>query len=953
MAGGSKGGSSGASASGGGDTFSGTDLAGPFPGSNTGDLFSSMDQSGGWGGPGGGGNWSAPDMVVGTQNDPVLQAQNVTSGGAMQAAASGPQGPGAGTPGAGQQSGPGVPPIADLLGIGDELKGLSMRASPREAAAAAAGTGGAGDPGWFRASNQGGFTTDPRGQPATDQWGNRLPYATPMNPIPHYPQLPQPSPSAPAPQPAPPPLPRPDPRRGGEPTVASDDAGDTFPLGRVDAPNVEQPTFAELAHGGATGSWDQPFSPDFPGRTALNPPGTDSPTAGNAAVTIPSIGDLLRSQAPGSLASIAAQAAAQAGTAAPGGSYGGGPQPGAAEPNPAQTISPATTQAATPPAATPDARLPGQAGYQGAPAVAGQPPAEQGAQPPASTRTAPPGGQQGINPIQAIIDLFTKGPGAFMQDLAGVARQAQPSGDWMPGYGPSTGHYQRDPAIDQQYGNRIDPTTGRPVSGTPPAPPQGAPRKTPAEDEQQQAAQRRQDLGQGGTYILNDQGQRVRVQTNPDGSVKTDAQGNPIPAAPAQGTQAAPGAAVPRGSYPALNTRITTAHPVSLGPVNAGLQDTLAAGAQQFENNNPGYKVQVNSGHRGGNDPHGRNNAVDLQIIGPQGPIANAGADSTGKYTELARSILGAQRALHPELNGRLAWGGYFNADGAHGFADPRSGANRPDLMHFDLEGNMPWRTAMRERYYGLGATGNYGQGQAQRGASREPPQPLPPGQSRPPADVGGALRAANGRPTQAMSDYIQDRARAYNIDPNVALRVAKSEGFNQFSSGIRGENSYGAFQLNTQGGLGNEFQKQTGLDPRDPKNERAAIDWSLKYAAQHGWGPWHGAAKTGIGRWQGINRGAARPAPPAPAPAPIQAGSQRADINPAANPADEGHPGAQFRRDVKQYLRNQKLQAPGPGPGEPGLVYPPGWPIDDPTGAGRRVVVSDNLASRYGLDWV
>jgi hypothetical protein len=199
--------------------------------------------------------------------------------------------------------------------------------------------------------------------------------------------------------------------------------------------------------------------------------------------------------------------------------------------------------------------------------------------------------------------------------------------------------------------------------------------------------------------------------------------------------------------------------------------------------------------------------------------------------------------------------------------ADPITGHNHPDLMHFDVEGAASRRGLMTQSYNRLGATGNYGQGQAQQGTSREPPQPLPPGQSRPPADVGGLLRTANGRPTQAMADYIQERARAYNIDPNIALRVARSEGFNQFSSGIRGENSYGAFQLNTQGGLGNDFQRETGLDPRDPANEKTAIDWSLKYASQHGWGPWHGAKNTGIGRWQGINRGAARQQP-APAPA-------------------------------------------------------------------------------------
>jgi hypothetical protein len=320
----------------------------------------------------------------------------------------------------------------------------------------------------------------------------------------------------------------------------------------------------------------------------------------------------------------------------------------------------------------------------------------------------------------------------------------------MPGYGPATGRYQRDPAIDQQYGNRIDPTTGRPVPGTPPAAPQ-----TPAE--RQQAEQRRQDLGQGGTYIVNDQGQRVRAQTNPDGSVKTDAQGNPIPM-PQGGQQGAPGTPVTRGSYPNLQSR--AARPgVNFNGVNSGLQDSVAAAAQQFENNNPGYKVQVNSGRRGGYDPHGRGDAVDLQIVGPQGLIPNSGADRTGKYTELARNVLGAQSALHPELNGKLGWGGYFNAEGRSGMANPQTGDNHPDLMHFDVEGAAPRRGLMTQSYNRLGATGNYGQRTtAQQGTSREPPQPLPPGQSRPPADVGGALRTANGRPTQAMADYIQER---------------------------------------------------------------------------------------------------------------------------------------------------------------------------------------------------
>ena len=83
---------------------------------------------------------------------------------------------------------------------------------------------------------------------------------------------------------------------------------------------------------------------------------------------------------------------------------------------------------------------------------------------------------------------------------------------------------------------------------------------------------------------------------------------------------------------------------------------------------------------------------------------------------------------------------------------------------------------------------------------------------------------------------HIRETAKKYGIDPEVALRVAKSEGLASFKSGVKRkdgteEPSWGAFQLYTGGGLGNKFKKETGLDPADPKNEDATIDYALKYA--------------------------------------------------------------------------------------------------------------------------
>jgi hypothetical protein len=103
----------------------------------------------------------------------------------------------------------------------------------------------------------------------------------------------------------------------------------------------------------------------------------------------------------------------------------------------------------------------------------------------------------------------------------------------------------------------------------------------------------------------------------------------------------------------------------------------------------------------------------------------------------------------------------------------------------------------------------------------------------------------------RGMASYIRETAKKYGIDPEVALKVAKSEGLRDFS-GDNGK-SGGAFQLYTGGGLGNKFLKETGLDPLDPKNEKATIDYALQQAAQGGWGPWYGAAKVGVGKWDGI----------------------------------------------------------------------------------------------------
>jgi hypothetical protein len=159
------------------------------------------------------------------------------------------------------------------------------------------------------------------------------------------------------------------------------------------------------------------------------------------------------------------------------------------------------------------------------------------------------------------------------------------------------------------------------------------------------------------------------------------------------------------------------------------------------------------------------------------------------------------------------------------------------------------------------------------------------------------ALPESTDRPSRedprGLSGYIRETAKKYGVDPEVALRVAKSEGLSNFRSGVRTksgkeEPSWGAFQLYTGGGLGNQFQKETGLDPSDPKNEKATIDYALKTAAKTGWGPWHGAKNTGIGEYEGISGGAAQTASTGTEPAPADTaikGTNTSTVTPDVTP--------------------------------------------------------------------
>lgn len=116
------------------------------------------------------------------------------------------------------------------------------------------------------------------------------------------------------------------------------------------------------------------------------------------------------------------------------------------------------------------------------------------------------------------------------------------------------------------------------------------------------------------------------------------------------------------------------------------------------------------------------------------------------------------------------------------------------------------------------------------------------------------------------VESYIRVIAKQYGIDPEIAVRVAKSEGLapgvwqSNFVKDGKREQSYGPFQLYEGGGLGNKFKQLFGVSASDPSTWKQQVSFALQEAKKSGWSPWYGAARAGIGNFEGIRSGASAP---------------------------------------------------------------------------------------------
>jgi hypothetical protein len=340
--------------------------------------------------------------------------------------------------------------------------------------------------------------------------------------------------------------------------------------------------------------------------------------------------------------------------------------------------------------------------------------------------------------------------------------------------------------------------------------------------------------------------------------------------------------------------------------INRGLDEERSTGAA------PSFQQQSYRGN-GGNPLLHRISNQDDRNVWERGAAWVAGKAYNAQGRDLKQRGIPGSGGIRGEGGpgigigrGAMPGGGYMNA--------MYGGSSDSKFLPANFRGDGGggggqgggWSGYGGTQYQRAGPTGGYGGGSGYGGQSVVPsaPSAAPGGGTVPRAAPGvGAERGRVGRggDPRGMEQHIRETAVKYGIDPDTAVAVAKSEGLSTFQSSVKRtgkgsyngrEDSWGAFQLYKGGGLGNEFQKQTGLDPADPANEKATIDFALKHASKKGWGSWYGARNTGIGNFAGIGGNAGvgadrgRVAGPSAAPsAPAETSAQitPGDMSPTA----------------------------------------------------------------------
>ena len=133
---------------------------------------------------------------------------------------------------------------------------------------------------------------------------------------------------------------------------------------------------------------------------------------------------------------------------------------------------------------------------------------------------------------------------------------------------------------------------------------------------------------------------------------------------------------------------------------------------------------------------------------------------------------------------------------------------------------------------------------------------------------AGGSYTAAPAMSTADIEKVIRSEALDRNMDPAVAVRIYRAEGYGVYQSQIPRsgngslgglEASFGPFQLYTGGGLGNDYESGTGRKLADDNTVNGItnqIRFALDKAVDQGWTPWYGRIPAGVGSREGFNYG-------------------------------------------------------------------------------------------------
>jgi hypothetical protein len=408
--------------------------------------------------------------------------------------------------------------------------------------------------------------------------------------------------------------------------------------------------------------------------------------------------------------------------------------------------------------------------------------------------------------------------------LPGLARgQTGPQSPQMPLPALAAGQ-TGDQSTGSFYGTSVQPQGGpSPVSQVAGAPPAAASIPPGAATQPSTAVSPPAAPTQGG-------GRDITVQ-------KAAPQGMPAP-------QNEPGEVAPGG--PALPTRKPTQppqpQPAPAASEPAETQEGPAPAAPRL--------LQDISGASLGSPTALRDLAQAAQIILPLvgmfmggGRGRRGGGFHGGRFTH----GVGGFRGGHPGAFGHPSWRGSWP------YHHPMHGWD----MHHQHPGGgwLPLNPAE----LGMGGGQQGGQPGAQDPNALDPDKPpKETGAEVGPPDQVGTSGAIPNVSAKMVDDYTRQAASKWGINPDVASRfLAQESSYGQAKKPGDNGTSFGPFQLHfAKDGkaMGDQFQHDTGLNPRDPSTWKAQIDYAMKQAAQGGWKPWTTTMnKLGMGQWSGI----------------------------------------------------------------------------------------------------